>query len=302
MLYQRRNFLKKAITGLAVTAVTGNILSCNASRSIANTTSAASSTTTGSLKEFGLQLYTLRDDMPTDPKGILKQVADMGYKQVESFEGKMGMFWGMTNLEFKKYLDDLGMKIVSSHCNIDTDFERKANEAAAIDMKYLISPYVGAQKTLDDYKKIAEKFNERGEICKKAGLRFAYHNHDYSFIQQEGQFPQDIFMQNTNPDTVDYEMDIYWVVTPGQDPIAWLKKYPNRFRLAHIKDREKTAQPGNKDASVVVGQGQINFAEVLNEGGKNGFQYYIVEQEKYENTTPLLAAKADADYLKQLKF
>ncbi len=108
MLYQRRNFLKKAITGLAVTAVTGNILSCNASRSIANTTSAASSTTTGSLKEFGLQLYTLRDDMPKDPKGILKQVADMGYKQVESFEGKMGMFWGMTNLAFKKYLDDLG--------------------------------------------------------------------------------------------------------------------------------------------------------------------------------------------------
>lgn len=298
MLYQRRNFIKKAITGLALTAITGNLAGCKASGS----TVKSASTTTGSLKEFGLQLYTLRDDMPKDPKGVLKQVADMGYKQIESFEGKMGMFWGMTNLEFKKYMDDLGMKIVSSHCDINKDFERKANEAAAIDMKYLISPYIGPQKALDDYKKIAEKFNERGETCKKAGLRFAYHNHDYSFVQQEGQYPQDVLMQNTNADLVDYEMDIYWVVTGGQDPVVWLKKYPNRFRLAHIKDRKKNAPPADKDASVVVGQGQINFAEILNVGEKNGFRYYIVEQEKYENTTPLLAAKADADYLKQLKF
>ncbi len=300
MLYQRRNFIKKAVTDLAITVITGNLLGCKTSASTVK--SAASTASNGSLKEFGLQLYTLRDDMPKDPKGILKQVADMGYKQVESFEGKMGMFWGMTNLEFKKYMDDLGMKIVSSHCDINNDFERKANEAAAIDMKYLISPYIGAQKTLDDYKKIADKFNERGEICKKAGLRFAYHNHDYSFVQQEGQFPQDILMQNTNADLVDYEMDIYWVVTAGQDPVTWLKKYPNRFRLAHVKDRTKNAPPADKDASVVVGQGQINFAEILNVGEENGFRYYIVEQEKYENTTPLLAAKADADYLKQLKF
>ncbi len=81
-----------------------------------------------------------------------------------------------------------------------------------------------------------------------------------------------------------------------------VKKYPNRFRLAHIKDREKNALPANKNASIIIGQGQINFAEVLKEGEKNGFRYYIVEQEKYENTTPLLAAKADADYLKQLRF
>ena len=299
MLYQRRNFIKKTVTGLAVTAITGNLLGCKASGS---TVKSASATTTGSLKEFGLQLYTLRDDMPKDPKGILKQVAEMGYKQVESFEGKMGIFWGMTNLEFKKYMDDLGMKIVSSHCDINNDFERKANEAAAIDMKYLISPYVGAQKTLDDYKKIAEKFNERGETCKKAGLRFAYHNHEYSFKLQEGQFPQDILMQNTNADLVDYEMDVYWVVTAGQDPIEWLKKYPNRFKLLHIKDRKKNAELTEREASVNVGTGSIDFKKVLTVAKENGIQYYIVEQEKYENTTPLLAAKADADYLKQLKF
>ena len=169
-------------------------------------------------------------------------------------------------------------------------------------MKYLLSAWVGPQTSLDDYKKIADKFNDRGEICKKAGLKFAYHNHDYSFTKQEGQFPQDIFMLSTNKDTVDFEMDIYWVVAADQDPVAWLQKYPNRFKLAHIKDRKKNVPLTNKDASCIIGQGEIDFAKILNVGKNNGFEYYIVEQELYENTTPLLAAKADADYLKQLKF
>jgi sugar phosphate isomerase/epimerase len=109
-------------------------------------------------------------------------------------------------------------------------------------------------------------------------------------------------MQNTNKDLVDFEMDIYWVVTGGQDPITWLKKYPDRFKLAHIKDRKKNVPLTTKDASVVLGQGEIDFANILKVGKENGFEYYIVEQELYENTTPLLAAKADADYLKNLKF
>ncbi|MEP6594589.1 MAG: sugar phosphate isomerase/epimerase [Ginsengibacter sp.] len=294
MIYPRRKFIKTAATGIALTAITGKLTGCNSP--------IGASSTNESLKDFGLQLYTLRDDIPKDPKNILKQVASMGYKQIESFEGDRGMFWGMTNVEFKKYLDDIGLTMISSHCDIDKDFEQKANEAAAIGMKYLLSAWVGPQKTLDDYKKIADKFNDRGEICKKAGLKFAYHNHDYSFTEQEGQFPQDIFMQNSNKDIVDFEMDIYWVVTAGQDPVAWLKKYPNRFKLAHIKDRKKNVPLTNKDVSCIVGQGEIDFAKILNVGKNNGFEYYIVEQELYENTTPLLAAKADADYLKQLKF
>jgi sugar phosphate isomerase/epimerase len=294
MIYHRRRFVKTAATGIILTAMGSDLIGCKASGNATKSN--------GTLKNFGLQLYTLRDDLPKDPKGVLKQVADMGYKQIESFEGDKGMFWGMTNTEFKKYLDDIGLVIVSSHCDIDKDFEKKADEAAAIGMKYLLSAWVGPQKTLDDYKKIADKFNQRAETCRKAGIKFAYHNHDYSFTQQEGQFPQDIFMQNTNKELVDYEMDIYWVVTAGQDPITWLKKYPNRFKLAHIKDRKKNVPLTVKDASVVIGQGEIDFAKVLDVGEDNGFEYYIVEQELYENTTPLLAAKADADYLKNLKF
>ena len=112
-----------------------------------------------------------------------------------------GNVLGMGNKGFKSYMDELGMTIVSSHCDINKDFERKADEAAAIGMKYLICPHYGAQKTLDGFKKAAEIFNERGDICKKAGIRFAYHNHEYSFKPLDGQIPQDVMMQNTNKDT-----------------------------------------------------------------------------------------------------
>lgn len=252
------------------------------------------------LSKYGLQLYTLRDDLPKDPKGVLQQVASFGYKQIEGYEGPQGLFWGMTNLEFKKYMDALGMEFISSHCDIDKDFEKKAAEAAAIGMKYLICPYKGAQKTLDDYKKIADDFNVKGEICKKNGIRFAYHNHDYTFKQLEGQLPQDVLMKGTDPALVDFEMDIYWVVTAGQDPEEWLKKYKNRFRACHVKDRTKNATEAAD--SCTLGTGSIDFAKILKTAKKTGMQYYIVEQEKYAGTTPLQATKDNAEYMKKLKF
>jgi sugar phosphate isomerase/epimerase len=255
------------------------------------------------LTSFGLQLYTLRDDLPKDPKGILKQVAAMGYKQVESFEGEKGMFWGLGHKGFKSYLDELGMTIVSSHCDTSPAvLDKKAAEAAEIGMKYLINPWIGPQKTLDDYKKRAEEFNQAGETCRKHGIRFAYHNHGYTFVQQDGQYPMDILMANSDPKLVDFEMDIYWVVTAGADPATWLKKYPNRFRLCHVKDRQKGANPKEEDASVDVGTGSLNWSKILGKAKNAGMQYYIVEQEKYEGTTPLKSAAVDAQYLKKLSF
>ena len=253
------------------------------------------------IKKFGLQLYSLRDDLPKDPKGVLKQVASFGYKQVESFEGKQGMFWGMTNKEFKTYMDELGMAIVSSHCNMNTDFETKAAQAGEIGMKYLICPYLGPQKSIDDYKKAAEKFNACGDICKKNGLRFAYHNHGYSFNALDGVLPQDVMMQNTDATLVDFQMDIYWVVTAGADPIAWINKYPGRFKLCHIKDRKKGADAKDTDASTDVGTGGIDFKKILKTASGKGMQYYIVEQERYDNSTPLKSAAVDAAYMKKFK-
>ncbi len=292
MQYKRREFLKTATllgSGVALTSF-GSLLSCK--------TAAASKSIN---ENFGLQLYTLRDVLPANPKEVLTQVASYGYKQIESYEGAKGMFWGMKNTEFKKFMDDLGMTIVSSHCDINKDFERKAEEASAIGMKYLICPWLGPQKSLDDFKRHAETFNQRGETCKKHGLRFAYHNHDYSFYPQEGQLPQDVMMQLTDKDLVDYEMDIYWVVAAGQDPITWFNKYPGRFKLSHVKDRKKGAPASEKNASVILGTGEINFTEILKTASQKGMSYFIVEQEKYENTTPLDAAKADAAYMKNLK-
>lgn len=253
------------------------------------------------LKDFGLQLYTLRDDLPKDPADILKLIASFGYKQIESYEGPDGMFWGMSNTDFKKKMDDLGMKIVSSHCDIDKDFQKKAAEAAEIGMKYLICPWVGPQKSIDDFKRYAAQFNKCGEICKQEGILFAYHNHDYSFKPQDGQIPQEVMMNETDASLVDFEMDIYWVATAGEDAEAWLKKHKNRFRLCHVKDRSKTPVADNDKNSVDLGTGAINFQRVLKTAIDNGMKYFIVEQEFYPNGTPLAAVKTDAGYMQKLK-
>lgn len=291
MQYNRRNFIKftgAAATGLALSNLAGNSL--------------FAAETTKPFSQFGIQLYTLRDVIPADPKGVLKSLASFGYKQIESYEGAKGMFWGMSHTDFKKYMDDLGMKIVSSHCDINKDFEKKAAEAAAIGMKYLICPYKGPQKSIDDFKRFADEFNQRGEICKKNGIRFAYHNHDYSFKTLDGQNPQEVMMNGTDSSLVDFEMDIYWVVAAGVDAEAWFKKYKNRFRLCHVKDRSKNPGTDNGKNSVDLGTGSIDWTKILKTAKKNGMQYYIVEQEAYPNGSSLEAAKVDAAFMKTLKF
>jgi sugar phosphate isomerase/epimerase len=286
MNYKRREFLRISGSAAAALALAPGLFSAEAE--------------TAKLDKFGLQLWTVKKALAADPQGVLKQISQDGYKQVESFEGNKGMFWGMSNTEFKKYMDDLGMTIISSHCETAKDFDKKANDAAAIGMKYLLNPYVGVQKTVDDYKKVAGDFNKNGEICKKAGIRFGYHNHAHDFKMIDGQSPMDIYLQNTDPSLVDFEMDIYWVVTAGQDPEAWLTKYKNRFRLCHIKDRIKNTK--EEDASCILGEGSINFPKIIKTAKDNGMQYYIVEQERYDNTTEMDSAKADAEYLKKFTF
>ncbi|MFV0606290.1 MAG: sugar phosphate isomerase/epimerase family protein [Niabella sp.] len=289
-MYNRKDFIK---------------LSSGAAIGLFLNSCAVSSASTGgsSIRNLGIQLYSLRDDLPKNPKEVLKQLAGFGYKEIESYEGNQGMFWGMGNTGFKAYMNELGMKMVSSHCNFKENLEKKAADAAAIDMEYLICPHVGKQKTLDDYKKIADSFNTASEICRKNGIRFAYHNHAYSFTVQDGKYPQDILMQNATHTNMDFEMDIYWVVAAGQDPISWFKKYPNRFRLSHVKDRTKGIPPkeGEENHSCIVGNGSIDFKSILKEGRKEGLQHYILEQEAYEKP-PIACVKEGADYLTKLKF
>lgn len=257
-------------------------------------------TAEASLDKFGIQLYTLRDEMPKDPKGIIKQLASFGYQQIEGYEGDQGMFWNMTNKDFKMFLDDLGLTMISSHCNIKENFAEKAAQAAEIGMAYLVCPYIGPQKSMEDWKKVTDLFNDCGRICEENGIRFAYHNHEYSFKSFSGMIPHDFIMQNTDPDLVDHQMDIYWVVTGGADPIDFLTRYPNRFRLCHVKDRIKGSE--ERDASCDLGKGFIDYPKILKIAADQGMQYYIVEQERYDNSTPLDSAKHDAEYLKKLEF
>jgi len=245
---------------------------------------------------FGIQLYTLRDIIGDDPKGVLKQLSEFGYNQIESYDGPMGIYWGMGHKGFKEYMDQLGMTLISSHANVTEDFERKVDEAAEIGVEYLINPYVGPQETLDDFKRIADQFNKHGEIANRAGISFAYHNHAYSFELLEGEYPQDIMMQGTDPDLVDFQMDIYWVVAAGEDPSEWIEKYPNRFVLSHVKDLKN----GDNPESVVLGNGTIDFAPILKIAKENGMKYFIVEQEAYTGTTPIDAARANATYMNGL--
>lgn len=305
MNHSRRKFFQYAGAAAAGAIVLPN-WACKSETTDAAATTETPATpapaATGSIPKYGIQLWSVRDDMAKDAKATLKALAAAGYQQIESFEGDKGIYWGMTNTEFKAYMDELGMKLVSAHCDASKDFEKKAAEAAAIGVSHLITPYLGAQKKMDDWKKIAENFNKYGEMAKKAGIRYAYHNHAYSFVTLEGQVPQDYILANTDAGLVDFEMDIYWVVTGGKDPIEYLTKYPNRFTLCHVKDRSKTLPATEENASVDLGTGSIDFPKVLKVAKDNGMQYFIVEQERWDNSTPIKSAEVDAAYMGKLVF
>lgn len=256
----------------------------------------------GILDNFGLQLYSLKEKMMEDPIETIKSVAGFGYTQIEGYDGGKGIFWGMKNTEFKSLTDDLGLDFISSHADTYTNLDQQAEQAGAIGMKYLINPWVGPQKSMDDFKRIADDFNKQGEICKKHGIKFAYHNHAYTFIELEGQIPHDYLLENTDPELVEFEMDTYWVYTAGKDPIAYIKKYPNRFTLGHVKDKSGDFEFSEPNGSTIIGTGIMDFPSILRAGMDNGMDYFIVEQERFEGTTPLEAAEKNAAFMKSLVF
>jgi sugar phosphate isomerase/epimerase len=298
----RRSFVKK-VGGVALGSILLPGIGC--SNKIQQNTGVSSNFNLGtgpSLKKFGIQLYTLRDVIGDNPKETLRQLASFGFKQIEGYEGNQGIYWGMPHKEFKKYINDLGMEMVSSHCNIFENFEQKAAHAAEAGLEYLICPSIGPQKSVSEWKKVTDKFNACGEICRKNGIRFAYHNHAYSFVPFSGMIPQKFMMENTNPEIVDHQMDIYWVVTAGADPISYFKEFPGRFRLCHVKDRKKGVDADERSASCNLGTGMIDYPAILKSAAQHGMKYFILEQERYDESTPMDAARIGAIYLKNLKF
>ena len=247
------------------------------------------------LPALGIQLYMVKEDMEKDTPGTLKQLGEMGYTQIESYGGNKGMFWGMSNKDFKKLAGDNGLTLISSHYNDEpAGFEAQVEKAAEIGMKYLICPWKGPQKSIDNFKKFADEFNKNGEICKKHGLRFGYHPHDYPYKKVDGQLPIDVLLANTDRDLVDFEMDVYWVVRAGQDPISWLDVYPGRFKLIHVKDMDKTDPKLNTEA----GTGSIDYKKIFAATKSEGVKYYILEQENFK-IDPYVSIAQSNKYLRE---
>ena len=251
--------------------------------------------------QLGLQLYTLRETIPNDPKGVLKKVADFGYKELETYSYSEGKIFGLTFADFGQYVSDLGMEVVSGHygfqqANGDT-WEKAISDAKSIGQQYIIVPYLdeGDRKSIDDYKKVCEQLNKAGEACNKQGIRFGYHNHAFEFDKLEGQIPIEVMLAELDPNLVGWEMDIYWVVRAGADPLEYFDRYPGRFEQWHVKDMDKKDRDKNAD----IGTGSIDYKPIFAQANKSGMKHWYVEQESYPGD-PIESVGASAEFLKTL--
>ncbi len=262
----------------------------------------------------GLQLYSVREDMSKDPLGTLKLLAAMGYKNVEHANYVNGMFYGYKPTEFKKILDDLGLLMPSGHTVMakqhwDADkqdftdqWKQTVADAAILGQQFVISPWLDAsmRTTYDDLVRYMDVFNKCGELCKKSGMKFGYHNHDFEFSQQlNGQQVYDIILAHTDPSLVMQQLDMGNLYNGGATSTEIIKKYPGRFESIHVKDEIASKEGEEKYESTVLGKGIIDVKGDLDFVKKaGGNKYLIIEQESYQGKTPLQCAKEDLDIMK----
>lgn len=262
---------------------------------------AASSTTATALPLAGkkmkpaIQLWSVRDAIATDLRGTLETLSKFGYRQLEPY-GFNGQFFSIEAGEFKNICKDLGMSILSTHSGITAEnAPAYAAQAAEAGLKYIVLPSFNGrpEASLDDFKKAADEMNRIGEITRKSGVSFGYHNHDFEFREKEGKLPYDILLTETDPGLVSFQMDIFWVIKGGQDPKAYFEKHPGRFSTWHLKDM------GNDGESCIIGNGKIKFKELLTLAKTAGLQELIYEQEQYSEGTSLHCAGESLKYIKR---
>jgi sugar phosphate isomerase/epimerase len=255
-------------------------------------------------QEIGLELYSLRNQFKTDVPGTLAKIKSWGIKEIEG-----GGTYGLSMDEYKKLLEQNGLKMVSIGVDFDKlakDLQDAIDEAKAFGARYIVCfwiPHNGTEFTIDDIKKAVNVFNTAGKKIHEAGLSFCYHPHGYEFRPYEDGTMFDYLVKQTDPNYVNFEMDVFWVKHPGQDPVALLQKYPKRFLLMHLKDR-KPGTEGNQngqaddESNVVLGQGDVNIAAVIKEAKKIGIKHYFIEDESSISTEQIPQSLA---YLRQLK-
>ncbi|MDX2049107.1 MAG: sugar phosphate isomerase/epimerase [Chitinophagaceae bacterium] len=254
--------------------------------------------------EIGVQLYSFRNQIPKDVAGMLKKIREMGIKELEG-----GGTYGLPFTDYKKILDDNGFKMISIGADfnkLQTNLPAIINEAKSFGASYVTCfwiPHKGDEFTLDDVKKAVEVFNAAGKTLKENGLSLCYHPHGYEFRPHENGTLFDYLINNMDARYANFEMDVFWIKHPGQDPVALLKKYPNRFLLMHLKDR-KPGTEGNQfgradvETNVVLGTGDVGIAEIMKVAKKAGVKHFFIEDESSRSMEQVPQSLA---YLKKLK-
>nr|WP_255444152.1 sugar phosphate isomerase/epimerase [Robiginitalea sp. SC105] len=257
----------------------------------------------------GATLYTVRDLMEQDPKGVLQQVADIGYVNIEATNYEDGKFYGMAPQEFKSYLGEIGLQPLSVHQGGVTmeNADQMIADTKAAGFRYFVIPVppmgrftfdpetrtLGMTGTVQE---LTDIVNTLAQKCKAAGLELLYHNHDFEFKPNEqGIIPIDYMLENTDPDLVNFQMDLYWVTRAGADPLDYFEKYPDRFKIWHVKDMDSQGR------FAPVGTGTIDFKRIVAKKEQSGMEYYIVEQDMtFDGMQPLEAIRTSYENLDEI--
>lgn len=263
-------------------------------------------------KEMNIQLYSARDligsveDYAANHERVLKALADMGYSGVEAAHYGDGKFYGVSPEQFKADVEAAGLKVVSSHTGHGLSDEELAtgniSEALAwwdealpahkaAGMEYVVVPHIGQPNTLKELQVICDYFNAVGKKCKDLGMKFGYHNHAFEMEEIEGKVQIEYMIENTDPELVFYQIDVYWAVYGHYSPADLFNKYPGRFALLHIKDKKEIGQSGMVGFDAVFGNAEVA-----------GLEGYVVEVEGCRNEAALDGIRVSADYLRKAPF
>ena len=236
-------------------------------------------------QEIGLELYSLREQFKTDVPGTLALIKSWNIHEIEG-----GDTYGLPANQFKILLQENNLKMIGIAASFDSlavNPQAFIDEAKTFGASYIVCFWIshnGDSFTIDDTKKAIDVFTKAGSLATANGLHFCYHTHGYEFRPYENGTLFDYLVQHTDSKYVNFEMDVFWVKQPGQDPLALLKKYPERFTLLHLKDRKAGTQDnqnGQADVStnVVLGQGDVGIEAIMKEAKKIGIKHYFIEDE-----------------------
>jgi len=241
---------------------------------------------------FSLQLFTLREETEKDFIGTLEKVAKLGYQGVE-FAG----YGGLTSKQLRQELDRLGLKASSSHVQLsvlENELARVIEFQQTIGSRHVACPVLPAERrTKEAYYELIPILNEIGRKCHEEGITLSYHNHDFELVDLDnGKKPLEILLDETNPEWVKAEFDVYWLTKAGEDPVHWLKRYEGRTPLVHLKDMTTDGEKFFAE----LGTGGVNVEGVLNQGMSSGVEWFVVEQDR-SRRTPFESIEISMDFL-----